>query len=91
MVSSLRYTVFKNFGKIDYLHYFRRMIKDFQKRNPYLLPDNWKIGGKNSEFAIEFKNKTGRELDEDIIKDEIVSELTFNMFRDIKSILYKTI
>ena len=61
----------------------RRMIKDFQKGNPYLLPDNWKIGGKNSEFAIEFKTKTGSELDEDIIKDEIVSELTFNMFRDI--------
>ena len=30
MVSSLRHTVFKNFGKIDYLHYFRRMIKDYE-------------------------------------------------------------
>ena len=32
MVSSLRHTVFKNFGKIDYLHYFRRMIKDYESR-----------------------------------------------------------
>lgn len=32
MVSSLRYTVYKNFGKIAYLHYFRRMIKDFEPR-----------------------------------------------------------
>ena len=32
MVSSLRNTVFKNFGKIDYLHYFRRMIKDYESR-----------------------------------------------------------
>ena len=30
MVSSLRYTVYKNFGKICYLHYFRRMIKDYE-------------------------------------------------------------
>lgn len=30
MVASLRYTVHKNFGNIDYLHYFRRMIKDFE-------------------------------------------------------------
>lgn len=30
MVSSLRHTVFKNFGEIDYLHYFRRMIKDYE-------------------------------------------------------------
>lgn len=29
MVSSLRYAVFKNFGQIDYLYYFRRMIKDY--------------------------------------------------------------
>ena len=32
MVSSLRHTVFKNFGKIDYLHYVRRMIKDYESR-----------------------------------------------------------
>lgn len=32
MVSSLRHTVFKNFGKIDYLHYFRRMIKDYESK-----------------------------------------------------------
>ena len=32
MVSSLRHTVFKNFGKIDYLHYFRRMIKDYETK-----------------------------------------------------------
>ena len=32
MVSSLRHTVFNNFGKIDYLHYFRRMIKDYESR-----------------------------------------------------------
>lgn len=32
MVSSLRHTVFKNFGKIDYLHYFRRMIRDYESR-----------------------------------------------------------
>lgn len=31
MVSSLRYTVYKLFGEIDYLHYYRRMIKDFEK------------------------------------------------------------
>ena len=31
MVSSLRYTVYKHFGEIDYLHYYRRMIKDFEK------------------------------------------------------------
>ena len=30
MVSSLRYTVYKRFGKIDYLHYYRRMVKDFE-------------------------------------------------------------
>ncbi len=30
MVSSLRHTVFKNFGKICYLHYFKRMIKDYE-------------------------------------------------------------
>lgn len=30
MVSSLRYTVNKNFGKICYLHYFKRMIKDYE-------------------------------------------------------------
>ena len=32
MVSSLRHTVFKNFGKIDYLHYFRKMIKDYETK-----------------------------------------------------------
>ena len=32
MVSSLRHTVFKKFGKIDYLHYFRRMIKDYETK-----------------------------------------------------------
>ena len=32
MVSSLRHTVFKNFGKIEYLHYFRRMIKDYETK-----------------------------------------------------------
>ena len=32
MVSSLRHAVFKNFGKIDYLHYFRRMIKDYESK-----------------------------------------------------------
>lgn len=31
MVSSLRHTIYKNFGKIDYLHYFRRMIKDYEQ------------------------------------------------------------
>ena len=61
----------------------RRMINDFRKANPHLLADNWKLGGKNSEFAIEFKNKTNRDLDEEIIKDEIVSELTFGMFIDV--------
>ncbi len=30
MVSSLRHTIHKNFGNIDYIHYFRRMIKDFK-------------------------------------------------------------
>ena len=30
MVSSLRYAIYKNFGKISYLHYFRRMIRDFE-------------------------------------------------------------
>lgn len=30
MVSSLRYTIYKIFGKICYLHYFKRMIKDFE-------------------------------------------------------------
>ena len=30
MVSSLRYMVNKNFGKICYLHYFKRMIKDYE-------------------------------------------------------------
>lgn len=30
MVSSLRYTVNKKFGKLDYLHYFRRMIRDYE-------------------------------------------------------------
>lgn len=32
MVKSLRYAVQKNFGNIDYLHYFRRMIKDYENR-----------------------------------------------------------
>lgn len=32
MVSSLRYTTHKNFGNIDYLHYFRRMIRDYESR-----------------------------------------------------------
>ena len=32
MVSSLRHTIHKNFGGIDYLHYFRRMIKDYESR-----------------------------------------------------------
>lgn len=30
MVSSLRHTVYKHFGKISYLHYFKRMIKDYE-------------------------------------------------------------
>lgn len=30
MVSSLRHMVYKNYGKICYLHYFRRMIKDYE-------------------------------------------------------------
>ncbi len=30
MVASLRYTIYKNFGKICYLHYFKRMIKDYE-------------------------------------------------------------
>ena len=30
MVSSLRHTIHKNFGRIDYLHYFRRTIKDYE-------------------------------------------------------------
>ena len=30
MVSSLRHKVYKNYGKICYLHYFRRMIKDYE-------------------------------------------------------------
>ena len=30
MVSSLRYTIYKNFGKISYLYYFRRMIRDYE-------------------------------------------------------------
>lgn len=30
MVSTLRYAVKKSFGNIDYLHYFRRMIKDYE-------------------------------------------------------------
>ena len=30
MVSSLRYTIYKNFGKISYLHYFMRMIRDYE-------------------------------------------------------------
>ena len=30
MVSSLRYTIYKKFGKICYLHYFKRMIKDYE-------------------------------------------------------------
>lgn len=29
MVSSLRYAIHKNFGNISYLHYFKRMVKDF--------------------------------------------------------------
>ena len=32
MVKSLRYEVHKNFGNIHYLHYFRRMIKDYENR-----------------------------------------------------------
>lgn len=32
MVSSLRHTVQKYFGNIDYLHYYRRMIKDFETK-----------------------------------------------------------
>lgn len=32
MVSSLRHTIYKNFGKIDYIHYFRRMIRDYEAR-----------------------------------------------------------
>ena len=32
MVSSLRYTIYKIFGKICYLHYFKRMIKDYESR-----------------------------------------------------------
>ena len=31
MVSSLRHVIYKNFGRIDYLHYFRRMIKDYEQ------------------------------------------------------------
>lgn len=61
----------------------RRMIIDFRKGNPHLLPENWEEGGRNDEFAKTFLIKTGRELDEGIIKDEIVSELTFDMFRDV--------
>ena len=30
MVRSLRYTIHKNFGNIDYLHYFRRMVRDYE-------------------------------------------------------------
>lgn len=30
MVASLRHIVYKYFGKISYLHYFRRMIKDYE-------------------------------------------------------------
>ena len=33
MVCSLRYAVFKIYGKIDYLHYYRRMIRDFETAN----------------------------------------------------------
>ena len=32
MVKSLRFMVRKQYGKIDYLHYFRRMIKDFENQ-----------------------------------------------------------
>ena len=32
MVSSLRLTIHKNFGKIGYLYYYRRMIKDYESR-----------------------------------------------------------
>lgn len=32
MVSSLRHTIHKNFGEIDYLHYYRRMIRDYETR-----------------------------------------------------------
>ena len=32
MVSSLRHAIYKNFGKIDYLHYFKKMIRDYEAR-----------------------------------------------------------
>lgn len=32
MVSSLRHTIYKYYGTIDYLHYFKRMIRDYESR-----------------------------------------------------------
>ncbi|MGN0005989.1 MAG: hypothetical protein ACI37Z_08475 [Candidatus Gastranaerophilaceae bacterium] len=45
MVSSLRHAVYKNFGKIDYLHYFRRMIRDYEQHK-------WDFDVKNIKIDI---------------------------------------
>ena len=50
----------------------RRAIKDFQNGRPLLRDCEWEEGGKNKTFADKFYNMTFRELDEKIIKNEII-------------------
>ena len=61
----------------------RNMIKDFRKGRPILRDCEWMDGGKNKNFAQIFEDKTNRTLTDKIIKSEIISELSFDMFVDV--------
>lgn len=61
----------------------RNMIKDFRKGRPILRDCEWMNGGKNKNFAQIFEDKTNRTLTDKIIKSEIISELSFDMFVDV--------
>ena len=61
----------------------RDMINDFRNGNSELLSSNWEEDGKNKDFADSFYERTGYELTKEIIKSEIISEITFDMFVDV--------
>lgn len=61
----------------------RRMINDFRRGRPILRDCEWSEDGKNKYFAQIFEDKTNRILTDKIIKSEITSELTFDMFIDV--------
>lgn len=59
------------------------MLNDFKKGNPLFNDCEWEEGGKNATFAKTFQDKTNRILTDKIIKNEIISDLTYKMFIDV--------